>query len=154
VTEGARIRLESPDEPDVLRLIDALDAYQKPLYPAGSHHGIDLEALLSPGVLFLVARNDAGEALGCGAIVLTAEYGEIKRMYVSPAARGVGLGRGLLASLEAQALARGCRRFVLETGYLQPQALDLYARSGYVPCAPFGAYVADPNSVFLEKRVR
>lgn len=149
-----RVSLESPDQPDVVRLIDELDAYQRPLYPAESHHGIDLRALLRPQVLFAVARSAAGRALGCGAIVLEAGYGEIKRMYVSPAARGQGVARQLLAFLESQAGHRGCERFMLETGCLQPQALGLYARCGYEKCGPFGAYVEDPNSVFMSKLVQ
>jgi putative acetyltransferase len=147
------IALESPDQPDVLRLIDELDAYQRPLYPAESHHGIDLAALLQPQVLFAVARNDSGAAVGCGAIVVGPDYGEIKRMFVSPAARGTGLGRQLLAFLEDRSLARGCTRFALETGYLQPEALALYASSGYERCGPFGGYVDDPNSVFMRKQL-
>lgn len=146
-----RIRLESPDQPDVLRLIDELDAYQRPLYPAESHHGIDLTALLQPQVLFAVARDAQGRALGCGAMVLGPACAEVKRMFVSPAARGAGLGSKLLAFLEARAAASGCTRFMLETGHLQPEALSLYARSGYERCGPFGDYVEDPNSLFMRK---
>jgi len=146
-----RISLESPAQPEVVRLIDALDALQKPLYPAHSHHGIDLEALAQPNVLFAVARTDEGVAIGCGAIVLEDEYGEVKRMFVNPAARGKGVARAVLEFLEAQAKARSCSRFMLETGYLQPEALALYARSGYVECGPFGSYSEDPNSVFMHK---
>lgn len=145
------IRLESPDQPEVLALIDALDAYQKPLYPAESHHGIDLATLLQPEVLFAVARDDGGTALGCGAIVVGPELGEVKRMFVDPAARGGGIARRLLAFLEQQAGERGCRRFALETGYLQPEAIGLYGRCGYEACGPFGDYVEDPNSVFMRK---
>ena len=43
-----RVAFESPDQPEVVALIDALDAYQKPMYPAESHHGIDLAALSRP----------------------------------------------------------------------------------------------------------
>lgn len=145
------IRLESPDQPEVLRLIDALDAYQKPLYPAESHHGIDLQALMRPEVLFAVARGDDGAALGCGAVVVGPELGEVKRMFVDPAARGGGLARRLLAFLEQQAGERGCRRFALETGYLQAEAIGLYRRCGYETCGPFGDYADDPNSVFMRK---
>jgi len=148
-----RLGLESPDQPDVLRLIDELDAYQRPLYPPASHHGIDLEPLLAPEVIFAVARDADGVALGCGAAVLTPDYAELKRMYVVPAARGRGVGQQLLALLEATAIARGARRFALETGYLQHAALALYARCAYTPCGPFGAYVEDPNSVFMMKAV-
>ena len=146
-----QIRLESPDQPDVLRLIDALDAYQKPLYPAESHHGIDLQALMQPEVLFAVARGDDGTALGCGAIVVGPDLGEVKRMFVDPAVRGGGIARKLLAFLEQQAGERGCHRFALETGYLQPEAIGLYRRCGYALCSPFGDYAEDPNSVFMRK---
>lgn len=145
------IALESPAQPDVLALIDALDAYQMPLYPAESHHGIDLAALCAPHVLFAVVRDDAGRAIGCGAVVIGDGLGELKRMYVDPAQRGRGLAKALLQFLEAQAIARGCRAFALETGYLQAEALGLYERAGYERCGPFGDYVDDPNSVFMRK---
>jgi putative acetyltransferase len=148
------MQLESPDQPEVLQLIDELDNYQKALYPPESHHGIGLPALMHPDVLFAVARNGAGKAVGCGAVVLRSEYGEIKRMFVSPSARGTGIGKQLLTFLEDCAKAKGCTRFVLETGYLQPEALALYLRSGYVRCGPFGSYAADPNSVFMQKNGR
>ena len=148
-----RLGLESPAQPEVLQLIDALDAYQRPLYPPESHHGIDLPALLSPAVIFAVARADDGEALGCGAVVVGPDYAELKRMYVVPAARGEGLGQRLLEFLEQAAAARGARRFMLETGYLQTAAIALYGRCGYVVCGPFGDYLEDPNSVFMMKDV-
>lgn len=145
------IALESPNQADVLALIDALDAYQKPLYPPESHHGIDLAALCRPEVLFAVARGVRGEALGCGALVLGPAFGEIKRMYVLPSQRGKGLSKGLMQFLEAQAQARGCGVFALETGRLQHEALGLYERMGYLRCAPFGDYGEDPHSVFMVK---
>lgn len=147
------ISLESPDQPEVLRLIDELDAYQRPLYSAESFHGIDLAALMQPNVIFAVARDDNGVAVGCGAVVLSGAEGEIKRMFVSPSVRGRGVARRLLAFLEEVAKEKGCRRFVLETGYLQTEALSLYARCGYVRCGPFGSYTEDPNSVFMRKDV-
>ncbi len=145
------ISLESPDQPAVLRLIDELDAYQKPLYPPESHHGIDLAALSAPNVLFAVARDREGDAVACGAIVLGHAHGELKRMYTRPSQRGKGIGRALLDFLESEARARGCFRFALETGYLQPEAISLYLRCGYVRCGPFGDYIEDPNSVFMQK---
>ena len=145
------IALERADQPDVVRLIDALDAYQRPLYPAASHHGIGVQALVQPNVLFAVARINTGAAVGCGAVVLESARGELKRMFVLPAFRGTGVARALLAFLELQARAKGCALFVLETGIRQPEALAFYARAGYVRCDPFGDYTHDPNSVFMQK---
>jgi putative acetyltransferase len=146
-----RIALESAAQPEVRRLIDALDDYQKPLYPAESHHGIDIAALSKPNVLFVVARTATQQAVGCGAVVLGPAYGELKRMWVNPDYRGQGIGRAVLDYLEAQARLRGCARFTLETGVRQPEALTLYERAGYQRCGPFGDYAEDPHSVFMHK---
>jgi len=145
------IALEAANQPDVIALIDALDAYQKPLYPPESHHGIDITALSRPEVLFAVARDDSGQAVGCGAIVVGPAFGEIKRMYVLPSQRGRGLSKALLTFLEAQAQARGCHQFMLETGPLQLEALGLYERMGYQRRGPFGNYGDDPHSVYMAK---
>lgn len=147
------IALENPNQPEVIQLIEDLDAYQKPLYPAESHHGIDLDALSRPNVLFAVIRNDGGSAIGCGAVVIESEYGELKRMFIRPEDRGQGLSKRLLTFLEEQARAKGCKVFTLETGIYQPQALGLYERAGYQRCAPFGNYKPDPMSVFMMKNV-
>jgi putative acetyltransferase len=149
------IRLESPDQPDVRALIDALDAYQKPLYPLSSFHGIDLAALCRPEMRFFVARDDAGVALGCAGIWVAEVDGvmsaEIKRMFVTPAARGMGLGQALLARLIDAARACGAQRLLLETGTRQPEAQALYERAGFSHCGPFGDYQPDPHSLFMVK---
>lgn len=148
-----KIQLESPLQADVIALIEALDAYQMPLYPAESHHGVDIATLAASNVRFAVARDETQQAIACGAILLTPQYGELKRMYVSPACRGHGVAKALLLFLEDTAKAQGCRHFVLETGYLQHAAITLYAGCGYSSCAPFGDYQADPNSVFMAKTI-
>lgn len=149
---SVRITLERPDKPDVWALVEALDAFQKPLYPPESHYGIDLDALLQPHVLFAVMRNAEGLAIGCGSLVLgTDGSGELKRMYVMPSHRGGGRARALLAWLETQGAERGCRVFRLETGIHQHEALAFYAAAGYQRRSRFGDYPDDPLSVFMEK---
>ena len=148
-----RIGLERPERPDVVRLIDELDAYQKPMYPPESHHGIDLAALSHSNVVFAVVRDDDDRAIGCGAVVIEHDYGELKRMYLRPGNRGGGLAAVLLAFLEGHAVARGCTRLMLETGVSQPEALAFYRREGFVRRAPFADYADDPLSIFMEKAV-
>ena len=148
-----RITTEPANLPEVLALIEQLDAYQKPLYPAESHHGIDVAALSQPNVIFAVARDPSGHAVACGAIVIESAYGELKRMFTLPSHRGKGIARSLVQWLEVQAQARGCHLFMLETGYLQPEAIALYERLGYSRRGPFGLYTEDPNSVFMHKSV-
>jgi len=145
------IKLETPNQPEVVALIDLLDAYQLSLYPPESVYALDMNSLLQPNVLFAVARNLDGAAVGCGAIVVTPEYGEVKRMFVHPSARGQGVAQRLLGMLETEALARGCRQFMLETGPSQPEAIGLYQRLGYRVRGPYGDYRDDPLSVFMEK---
>jgi putative acetyltransferase len=145
------IKLETPNQPEVVALIDLLDAYQLSLYPPESVYALDMNSLLQPNVLFAVARNLDGAAVGCGAIVVTPEYGEVKRMFVHPSARGQGVAQRLLGMLETEALARGCRQFMLETGPSQPEAIGLYQRLGYRVRGPYGDYRNDPLSVFMEK---
>ncbi|MFZ4284789.1 GNAT family N-acetyltransferase [Variovorax sp. HJSM1_2] len=147
------IQLEPADQADVVRLVEALDAHQKPLYPPECHYGIPIAALVQPNVLFAVARDDAGQAVACGAIVLGEDFGELKRMFVQPAHRGQGLAQGILEFLQAQALARGCSQVMLETGIRQPEAIGLYERSGFVRRGPFGDYPDDPLSVFMAKNI-
>ena len=71
---------------------------------------------------------------------------EIKRMYVAPRARRIGLARQLLAHLEATAREAGAAAMVLETGIEQPEAIALYLSSGYTPVEPFGYYTWSPKS--------
>ncbi|WDD90491.1 GNAT family N-acetyltransferase (plasmid) [Burkholderia sp. FERM BP-3421] len=147
------IAIESPDQPDVIALIAELDAYQDSLYPPESRHILDLAALKQSNVLSAVARDSAGNAIGCGAIVLYPEFGELKRMYVSPRGRGQGVAKRLLALLESKAIGLGCKLLKLETGPYQHEALALYASAGYERRGPFGDYTNDPLSVFMQKRI-
>ncbi|QGZ41013.1 putative acetyltransferase [Pseudoduganella flava] len=147
------IAFETPDQPDVHALIAELDSYLYSLYPPENVYALDIASLLQPNVLFAVARDGGGAALGCAAVVVTPAYGEIKRMYVRPEARGQGLARKLIATLEEQALAHGCRTFMLETGPTMPEALALYERMGYKHRGAFGDYPEDPLSVFMQKDV-
>ena len=147
------VAIELPDQPEVIALIAELDAYQDTLYPPESRHALDLTSLKQPNVLFAVARDDAGRAIGCGAIVLNPEFGELKRMYVGPRGRGQGVAKKLLALLESQAIGSGCKLLMLETGPYQHEALALYASAGYERRGPFGDYMNDPLSVFMQKQL-
>jgi putative acetyltransferase len=144
---------EPPNQPDVMALIEALDAYANALYPPESNHLLDIAALSDPAVAFLVVR-DGGEAVGCGAVLRDPRgFGEVKRMYVRRGERGRGIGRRMLAEIEA--IARGGRlpMLRLETGIHNTEALALYRRAGFEECSAFGDYAPDPLSVFMEKRV-
>ena len=80
---------------------------------------------------FLIARLN-GHAIGCGALKpIDASTGEIKRMWVAPDTRGLGVARRLLEALEDQALRSGMTRVVLDTNKALTQAQALYRKAGY-----------------------
>jgi ribosomal protein S18 acetylase RimI-like enzyme len=98
---------------------------------------LGVEDLTPPRGLVLVARMD-GQPVGCGAVRLAApRIAEIKRMWVSPEARGQGLGGRLLAELEAHAVRAGKSVARLETNRSLVEAIALYGRRGYREVAPF-----------------
>jgi DNA-binding MarR family transcriptional regulator/GNAT superfamily N-acetyltransferase len=98
--------------------------------PARSISAADHE-MTPPAGLFLVATLYA-EPVGCGALKLhRGAPAEIKRMWVAPSVRGLGLGRRLLAELEARAAARGVRVLRLETNRALGEAIGLYRAAGY-----------------------
>ena len=154
------IRPTPPDHPQVQALIAELDAYLMSLYPPDDVYIVDLNGLMDPSVTFLGAWQ--GDTLvGCGAVrLMPAEaetdgrpYGEIKRMFVSPARRGQRIGEQLLAALESGLRERGIDRALLETGPPQVEALRLYERCGYARRGAYGGYPDNANaSVFMEKR--
>jgi len=148
-----RVALESPDQPDVLQLIDELDAYQDTLYPPESRHALDLASLKQPRVLFAVARAADGAAIGCAAVVLDLPHGELKRMYVRPAFRGRGYGKRMLDHLAGYACQHGVSLLRLETGIYQREAIGLYEGMGFQRIPAFPPYQEDPLSRCYEKKL-
>jgi GNAT superfamily N-acetyltransferase len=144
---------ERPDSPDAAALIDELTAYLTPLAPPESRHGYPVEKLLARNVAFFVVRSNH-EPAGCGGLELVGgEYGEIKRMYVRPRFRGLGLGKRLVQHLCDHARSQGVPRVRLETGAMLTAANRLYERAGFYRIPPFGEYQEDPLSHFYEKRL-
>lgn len=147
------IRPVSPHDPGALRLLRASDEYMAALYPAESNHLEPPDALALPHVRFFGLFAD-GQLAGCGAFKHMDDdgvYGEVKRVFVDPSFRGRGFAKRIMAHVEAQALECGLTLLRLETGVTQHEALALYRGLGYQLRGPFGAYRADPLSLFMEK---
>jgi ribosomal protein S18 acetylase RimI-like enzyme len=97
----------------------------------------DAADLTPPSGLLLVARRREGP-LGCGALKFHAHApAELKRMWVSPEARGLGLGRRLLGHLEQSAREAGATAVRLETNGALTEAIALYRQAGYAEVAAF-----------------
>lgn len=148
---------ERPDTADAMLLIAELEDYLAPQYPAASRHGFSVDKLIAEAVAFFVLRQ-AGVAAGCGGVKLFGPasgevYGEVKRMYIRPQFRGLGLSKLMLNHLADYARQNGVAVLRLETGIYQTEAIGLYERMGFQQVPPFGAYKADPLSLFYEKQI-
>ncbi|HEY3794466.1 MAG TPA: GNAT family N-acetyltransferase [Bradyrhizobium sp.] len=152
-----RITLEDPAQPEIITLLQDGEQHSASLYPAESNHHLPLDALRTAHVRFLVARDGTGRAIATGAVALfgsgAESWAELKRMWVVPEARGKGVSKTVLEALEAIAREAGVRCLRLETGIENHAALALYERAGFARRDPFGDYLPDPLSVFMEKQL-
>lgn len=106
-----------------------------------------------PGCAYVVARLD-GRAVGCGAILpLAPRMAEVKRMFVEPEARRLGVALGILQELESIARELNYEIVRLETGSRQPGAIRLYEVAGYQHIERYGRHVDDPLSICFEKHL-
>ena len=112
------------------------DRFDSGFDPALSIPADDEDLTPPAGVLLVAMLRD--EPVGCGALKYHGDApAEVKRMWVSPAARGLGLGRRLLAELEARAAAHGVYVLRLETNRALTEAIGLYRSAGYREVDPF-----------------
>lgn len=101
----------------------------------------------------VVAKRD-GRPVGCGALrALDSETVEIKRMYVRPTARGLGIGTRVLRELESWAREARYNRIVLETAVELRPAQELYEREGFVRIPNYGQYKCVERSLCYGKDV-
>jgi len=130
-----------PRHPDARRAVRAYVTELAQRFDGGFDPALSISAsdeeMSPPAGLFLIATLH-GEPAGCGALKFhPGAPTEIKRMWVAPEARGLGLGRRLLAELEARAAARGARTLRLETNRALAEAISLYRSAGYREVAAF-----------------
>lgn len=145
------VRPASLDDPAVIALVEAHNAFCEGSCPSGSNHVLALDSLRHPSVTVLAAWQ--GDRLaGIGALKdLGGGHGEIKSMHTAEGMRGLGAGRAILHALMEEAQGRGYGRLSLETGTetVFTAARGLYEAHGFAPCPPFGHYTADPNSLYM-----
>jgi DNA-binding MarR family transcriptional regulator len=132
---SVELKAEDPTTADAQRCLNLYfteldERFRDGFDPAkGATSGV--EDFVPPRGCLLIARL-FGEAIGCGALrVLGPRIGEIKRMWIAPHARGLGLGRRLLTELERTAIKRRMHTIRLDTNGSLAEALHLYRSSGY-----------------------
>lgn len=134
------------------------EAYLASIYPPSSIYSVPSQTLENEGNLLLGAfraeHASAGSPIGCvGFVRNTLDRGvaEIKRLFVSPGFRHLGVATQLMDALEEHAIEAGVTTLRLETGIYQHESLSLYGARGYVERGPFDDYPPDSYSVFLHK---
>ena len=130
-----------PRHPDARRAVRAYVTELAQRFEGGFDPVLSISAtddeMSPPEGLFLIATL-YGEPAGCGALKFhPGTPTEIKRMWVAPGARGLGLGRRLLTELETRAAVRGVRTLRLETNRALTEAISLYRSAGYREVAAF-----------------
>lgn len=105
-----------------------------------------------PRSLFVVAYNEEGEAIGCGAIrPINEEVAEVKRMFAKT--KEIGVGSEILHYLENGAQKLGYSALWLETRLINERAVRFYEKNGYHRISNYGKYVNKPEAVCFEKNI-
>jgi GNAT superfamily N-acetyltransferase len=140
------------DHPDVVQMIEAIQALYVELYGGHDEDSTDPAQFVPPEGLFLIGYLDGVPVASGGWRRRDAQTAEIKRMYVASAVRGHGLARRMLAELEATAAAAGACRMTLNTGYAQRAAMAFYESSGYVRTEQRFGHYADTEGAYFYVR--
>ncbi|MEU9145901.1 GNAT family N-acetyltransferase [Streptomyces sp. NPDC048349] len=161
MSHGIQFQPVPYDHPDAVKLNDQVQLEYQQRYNDGEGDAtfLDPAMFVPPRGLYLLAYDAAGAPVASGGWRSQDQNdegyadgdAELKRMYVIPEARGLGLARRILAALEDDARAAGRTRMVLETGDQQPEAIALYLSCGYAPSAKFGHYRFHDSSRCMTK---
>ncbi len=143
---------EDPTSAVSCQLMDELSAILTGITGDSGRSSFDPNDVRVPKALFVVARNEGGQAIGCGAFrPLREGIAEIKRMYSRPGSAGVG--STILAYLETEAASMGYKALWLETRLVNERAVRFYERRGYSRIPNYGKYIGNPKAVCFEKRL-
>lgn len=154
---GAEAAGEAAPPPDRFRIVPVrsagdlqaarqlFTAYAAALAVDLSYQDFDGELAALPGMYappageLLLARSGTDEPLGCGALrpLSASACCEMKRLYVAPRARGLGLGRALVDALIGEAVRIGYREMRLDTLPTMATAISLYRQAGFEPTRPY-----------------
>lgn len=150
--DKVRIVKTTSENPDFVNLIAALDKSLWKRYPElkSDYWGNNILEI-NPNVVILYLKE---KAFGCGCFKKYDKNTiEIKRMFVSPEVRGMGLAQTILIELESWASSLGYSFSVLETLYKQKEAIALYQKTGYDIVENYEPYVGLENSICMRKQI-
>ena len=140
------------DNPDFIFLVKFLD--EDLAIRDGEDHSFYAQYNKIDKIKYAVVAYENDHPVACGAIKeFDQDSMEVKRMYTIPEHRGKGLATKVLNELEKWASELSYKKFILETGWRQPDAIRLYEKNGYKRIANYGKYAGIKNSVCFEKEM-
>lgn len=146
------LKRTTSDNADFGNLVVQLDAYLAVL--DGDDHAFYAQFNKTSLLKNALICYDGNKAVGIGAYKeFEPDVAEIKRMYTLPEYRGKGIAKAILTELETWAKEEGHTASILETGFMQVDAIGLYKKLGYEIIENFGQYIGVDNSVCMKKTI-
>lgn len=161
MAERELVRIEPARSPqDLGSIVQLFSAYAESLGLDLSFQDFDTELTSLPGKYapptgeILLARDSSGDAMGCVAVrpLSPPDCCEMKRLYIIPAGRGLGIGKRLVQKILDTALSLGYNKMKLDTLPSMRQAVSLYESAGFVPITPYYKTPL-PGTVFLGRQL-
>ncbi|WP_439291267.1 MULTISPECIES: GNAT family N-acetyltransferase [Rahnella] len=147
------VEKSDPFSPDSCSLIEKLSAELAAITGDSGKSNFTIDSMDGDRSLWVLARNEKGDATGCGAIrPLTENIAELKRMFSDGSAPGVG--KALLNFLETSAKNMGYTEIWLETRHVNHKAVNFYKNNGYVLIENYGPYIGRNEAVCFSKVLR
>lgn len=147
-----KVASENPETADAAVLLEELSNELRAITGSSGKSSFDVSEVRAENARFVVARDQHGSAVGCGAFrPLGNDIAEIKRMYSRRSVPGVG--SSVLRFLEDEARKLGYVALRLETRVVNTRAIGFYERLGYCRIPNFGKYIGRPEAVCFEKRL-
>lgn len=144
------VEKSDPFSPDSCSLIEKLSAELAAITGDSGKSNFTIDSMDGDRSLWVLARNEKGDATGCGAIrPLTENIAELKRMFSDRSAPGVG--KALLSFLETSAKNMGYTEIWLETRHVNHKAVNFYKNNGYVLIENYGPYIGRDEAVCFSK---
>ncbi|EPH3433039.1 GNAT family N-acetyltransferase [Klebsiella michiganensis] len=146
------IEKSDPDTPESLYLIEMLSATLAEITGDSGKTNFNIDTMKSDRALWVVAKDENGEAIGCGAIrPISENIAELKRMFSVNKASGTGTA--LLRYLEGEAKSLGYNEIRLETRKVNSRAVAFYVKHNYQRIANYGPYVGKDEAVCFSKHL-
>ncbi len=140
------IKEEDPNTPNAIQLMDELSDVLESITGNSGRNSFSASDICGERAIFVIAYNENGEAVGCGAIrPIDDNSAEFKRMYAKE--KGNGIGTKVLTYLEAKAQELGYTALRLETRLINQRAVAFYENRGYYRILNYGKYVNRPEAV-------